>query len=426
MLAVLATVALAARGSAPPTETPQRPATPPRTPQTPVFRTTADAVQVDLQVRTAGGQFLPDLRLDEFSILEDGIPQKIQTLQLFHGQQHLNLLLPQTVAAPEGIIMPPSIPVADVSGRVFIFFIDDANIEFLETPRLRDALRRVIKTLFHDGDLIAMVSSGPSSVEVDPTYDLKRISAQLDKIAGNAMTPTDMIQSAQTSEGPAGLRYQASLAFKTAFGMLEGLEAEHSKRKAFIWVSSGYDFNPFPESRDKALADIFGTQQDPNNPNANPSASIMASNPFLQEGRTFSDADLYLEMSMLSQAANRSNTTFYTIDPRGLMTGMPGLDLNLANSSEMRDHERKTMDSLITLARLTGGFPIVNTNDLESGLKRIDNETSDYYILGYTSSNPDPLKKIRKIEVKVTRPGAVVVNPRQSYSLTPIPVIKKK
>ena len=77
------------------------------------------------------------------------------------------------------------------------------------------------------------------------------------------------------------------------------------------------------------------------------------------------------------------------------------------------------------LADLTGGFAITNTNDFKTGLKRIDAETSDYYILGYTSNNPDPLKRTRKIDVQITRPGAVVTQWRRSYDLDPMSGIKK-
>ena len=42
------------------------------------------------------------------------------------------------------------------------------------------------------------------------------------------------------------------------------------------------------------------------------------------------------------------------------------------------------------LAEETGGIAVVNKNDFDKALKRIDAETSDYYVLGYYSSNPDP------------------------------------
>ena len=66
-----------------------------------------------------------------------------------------------------------------------------------------------------------------------------------------------------------------------------------------------------------------------------------------------------------------------------------------------------TISSLKVLGDETGGFCICNTNDFK-GLQRIDNEMSDYYMLGYTSTNPDPLKVIRRIEIKVKRDGATV------------------
>ena len=71
----------------------------------------------------------------------------------------------------------------------------------------------------------------------------------------------------------------------------------------------------------------------------------------------------------------------------------------------------ESISSLKVLADETGGFAIVNTNDFKKGIQRIDNEMSDYYILGYTSSNPDPLKVTRKLEIKVKRDGAVVTYP---------------
>jgi len=77
---------------------------------------------------------------------------------------------------------------------------------------------------------------------------------------------------------------------------------------------------------------------------------------------------------------------------------------------------RTTQDSLRVLAEETGGIAVVNQNDFDKALKRIDAETSDYYMLGYYSSNPDPLKRTRKIEVKVTRPGLNVIS-RTSYTL---------
>jgi hypothetical protein len=83
------------------------------------------------------------------------------------------------------------------------------------------------------------------------------------------------------------------------------------------------------------------------------------------------------------------------------------------------DH-RSPKPTLRTIADLTGGFAVVNQNDFDKALKRIDAETSDYYVLGFYSSNPDPLRRTRRIEV-VTKRDGVKVWSRTSYSLRPTP-----
>jgi hypothetical protein len=81
---------------------------------------------------------------------------------------------------------------------------------------------------------------------------------------------------------------------------------------------------------------------------------------------------------------------------------------------------RDTQDSLRVLAEETGGIAVVNQNDFDKALKRIDNETSDYYVLGYYSSNPDPLRRTRKVEIKTTRTNLNVWS-RGEYTLRPMP-----
>ena len=137
----------------------------------------------------------------------------------------------------------------------------------------------------------------------------------------------------------------------------------------------------------------------------------------------FADADLARELAEVTRTANRANATLYTIDPRGLVAGSD-LDEQL-DPVEFGEHVRKTQDSLRVLAEQTGGIAVVNQNNFDKALKRIDAETSDYYMLGYSSTNPDPMKRTRKIEVKlVNRPGVSVWS-RTSYSLRQLPKVEQ-
>src|SRR5207248_723564 len=115
----------------------------------------------------------------------------------------------------EGLVLPPSRPTNDISGRVFFFFVDDLHLGPLETPSVRDLFKQNEKTLLHDGDMFAMLSSGQSSLHVDLTYDRKRFEEAVNRIVGHALRPTELIQTQTGAQGPSEVRYRAQAAFAT-------------------------------------------------------------------------------------------------------------------------------------------------------------------------------------------------------------------
>ena len=75
---------------------------------------------------------------------------------------------------------------------------------------------------------------------------------------------------------------------------------------------------------------------------------------------------------------------------------------------------RGALDTLRTLAENTDGFAVLNTNDLGAGVKRISDDLSSYYVLGYYSTNPARDGRFRRIDVKVAQP-AISVSARRGY-----------
>ena len=377
----------------------------------PTFRVAIDYVTTDAIVRNTQDQFIADLTKSDFEIYEDGVRQEITGLTLVHGGRVHNLAAPPPAASQEGIILPPSRPKNDTAGRIFLIIVDDLHLEFRNTGRIRDLFKRIAKTLIHEGDMFSIVSTGPSSLAIDPTYDRKILDESIKKITGNGLKPADIIQGAEGADGPSEVRYRAHVAFSTAYDMLSQMEKINNRRKAVIWVSNGYDFNPFAEARlgeDPVFGGRFGQTREEGRQNQGMTGQ-----------NQFADADLARELTEVTRTANRANATLYTIDPRGLVAGAD-LDEQI-DPVEFGEHVRKTQDSLRVLAEQTGGIAVVNQNNFDKALKRIDAETSDYYMLGYSSTNPDPLKRTRKIEVKlVNRPGVSVWS-RTSYSLRQLP-----
>jgi VWFA-related protein len=373
----------------------------------PTFKVNVDLVRTDVIVRDARGQFIADLKPGELDVYEDGAKQDIASLVMIHGGAEYNLRsLPTPVR--DGIILPPNRPRSDTAGRIFLIVIDDFHLDTALTPRTRELVGRILRDLVHEGDMFGIVSTGYSSISEPMTYDRQVLESAISRIQAGGLTPREIVQGAQSSQGPTEVRHRAHVAFSTAYQLMQNLEKVQNRRKAVIYISNGYDFNPFEGARVEEQALRMRVE-----------AADLQNDPFFrtqQSSQLLAAADLVRELAELTRAANRANATIYTIDPRGLSAG-PDIDADV-KVTEWNTHLHQAQDSLRVIAEQTGGFAMVNTNDFGSGLRRIDAETSDYYVLGYYSTNQDPLRRMRKIEVKTTRPGTTVIH-RTSYTRAP-------
>ena len=419
------------KGSAPTPALPPPAAPGPNVPgsgQSPTFKVAVDLVTTDVLVRDGKGNFIPDLKKEDFEVYEDGILQDISSMTVVTGGRVTNALLPPAAPAPEGIILPTVKPRNDTSGRIFVFFVDDQHLRFDGTSRVRQLFERFAKELLHEGDMFGMVSSGPSSISMQMTYDKSRFTEMIKKITGNELKPFEIINGTSGPGGPTEVRYRAHVAFATVEETLQNLEQVHNRRKSLIYVSDGYDFTPFQDARFGLMATDSPFQQNQsaltlNQAQGNAAGGVGGqSNPgFSQDKQNeeFADADLARELFDLTRTANRANVTIYSVDPRGLAGPLSDEEDNV-DPQQWQDFIRKSQESLKTLAEETGGYAIVNMNDFSKGIRRIDAETSDYYVLGFYSKNPDPFRKRRRLEIKVKRPDAQVWF-RKEYSLKPLP-----
>jgi VWFA-related protein len=163
----LSAAVLTAQAPQPPAQTPA-PAAPAQGAQ-PTFRVNIDLVTMDAIVRNSQDQFVADLTKDEFQVLEDGVPQEVTSFTLVHGGRVHNLLTPPPPPTEEGVILPPSRPRSDTTGRIFLLIVDDMHLDFRNTGRIRELFKRISRDLIHEGDMFCIVSTGPSSIAVDPT-----------------------------------------------------------------------------------------------------------------------------------------------------------------------------------------------------------------------------------------------------------------
>jgi VWFA-related protein len=145
ILTLLATATLT--GQTRPVQPPPPPAPQSQSAQLPRFTSQVDLVTLDVIVRDKNGQFVPDLTKADFTVLEDGVEQNMADFRLMYGGRELSVeMIHAPTAAPEGMILPPTRPVADVAGRVFIIFIDDLHLLASDSPRVRQLLTQITNT----------------------------------------------------------------------------------------------------------------------------------------------------------------------------------------------------------------------------------------------------------------------------------------
>jgi VWFA-related protein len=442
----MTTAAVSAQTPRPTSQTPKPAQTQQTPPSTPVFKAGTDIISIDVYPRDARGQFVPNLTRDDFVIYEDGVEQTLQNFIRANGAQFYNdLATTSAMPVSEGLILPKAAPPADTAGRIFIIFVDDLHFMASQTPLVRRLLAQVRDTVIHENDLVGFVSSGTSSIELSPAYDYqhRRFNEVINKVVGSSPTIESMINMRAGLDGLSELNHNVAVAFQTAYNLLTQLEEIRDKRKAFIMISNGYSLDPFKDSRLKRVLERYTrtgacdseAEQDPQpftedpRPRNDPCRYVDADmaqiqNPRIAEAESgfdllgqptlqWKEGDLMSEMAQLIRTATRANTMFFPLDPRGLISGFNDASMQQALSNQEESlFIQQTVGSLQALAENTGGIACVGTNDCRPVLQKIDNMTSDYYMLGYRSSNPDPFRVARKIEIKVKRPGVELVSGR--------------
>ncbi|MBI4477000.1 MAG: hypothetical protein HY654_07490, partial [Acidobacteria bacterium] len=159
--------------------------------QQPTFRVAIDLVTLDVIPRDARGQFVANLAVEDFEVLEDSVKQEIASLTLVHGGRVYDV---QALAPPvqEGIILPTIRSANQPAGRIFLIVVDDLHLNAHDTPHVRALLKKIASTLIHEGDMFMMISTGTSSIEEPITYDRNRIQAAIGKVKGGGLEIVDL------------------------------------------------------------------------------------------------------------------------------------------------------------------------------------------------------------------------------------------
>jgi VWFA-related protein len=373
-----------------------------------VVKISTNLIQVDVTVTDSKGKIVTDLKPEDFEIYENGEKQKISNFSFVSAaqqpaepkEQKEQKITKDAIPLPSAALRPEKIR------RTIALVVDDLSLSFESTYQVRRALKKFVDEQMQDGDLVAIIRTGAGIGALQQfTSDKRQLYAAIDKVKWNPIGNGKIGAFAPIEPTP-----KQQLKAMGAPVSDEDLQDEKNR------INSQNDFQSsvFATGTLGALKYIVtGMSELPGRKSV-----ILLSEGFRlmeRDEQGFSGSGRVLDfLKQLVDAANRSSVVFYTIDARGLQTlGFTAQDQIIDTSaaameqslSERRDELFETQSGLTYLAAETGGFAVLNNNDIAGGVRRVITDQS-YYLIGYVpdSDTFDPAKRrFNKLEVKVNR-----------------------
>jgi VWFA-related protein len=362
-----------------------------------IFRAQTDLVLVNVTVRDKNGDFVRNLKAENFTVLEDNKPQKIISFDLEHTDalppQEVVQAKPLTGEAPKPASATGLASTADEfkDRRLIVLFFDLSAMEPDEIDRAITSAVHYIDTQMAPADLVAIVSLGSSLVvNQDFTTDHDLLKNEL--LAFNAGSGQGFEEgSTGSTEGTpdTGQPFTVDDTEYNIFNTDRRLEALRSVAERLAYVQ-----------QKKSLI-------------------------YFSSGMDRTGIENQSELRAATNSAVRANLAIYTLDMRGLQAIVAGGEAQNASLRGVSPYSGQSMmnalnsnfttqETLVTLASDTGGRAFLDSNDFSKVFKSVQDDSSTYYMLGYRSTNPAQNGRYRRITVKLNIPG-VKVDYRRGY-----------
>ena len=346
-----------------------------------IFRVSVSLVQLDVVVTDRKGRHVSTLGRDDFEVYQDGRPQPVVAVSY--------------VETDDGWVDTSGLPPLPVDAlkpedarRVIAVVVDDLRMSFESIYRARRGIGEFVDRQFQPGDLGMIVTTSGTGVS-QLTYSAKTLKAASSRLrfslwnvqGASALSPIDGVNDFSGTDNFLERTFAESAIRRIA----DAINAVQKLpgRKSVVLVSEGFS--------------VFGADLD---------------NTYNRE-----------LLQRLVDRSNRAGVVIYAVDPRGLVvTGLTAADnvhggaarVMSARSAALRDSQ----DGLRFVTGETGGFAVVNANDLALGFKRIMADQRGFYLIGYQPEagtlNARSDMQFRTLKIKV-KPKGLKVRTRAGF-----------
>ena len=387
----------------------------------------AERVTVDVVVVDKKGQPVGGLGREDFTILDEGLPQTIASFDVIDRT-------PRAASAPA----PESLPRVSTNagakkeeqaGRTFIVVFDDLSVSFTNAGAAKRAVAAFLDRGAVEGDRVTLFSTSGSawwSTQMKGGRDdlfaiLKRLEGRrVLETATERITDYEAVQIIYYRDLLVAGRVQDRLE-RYGTKLLQAPDKEnYANAREFFQrgVVDPYVENLALQTYLKAKVRMEESLQTIERA-VRALGEERSRKALLLVSEGFVDDPTRVGPRRVVEAARRANATLYFIDPSGLRALDPMYSAEFGPALDSRDTMSAIADlsqegeGAALLAERTGGFSIRDTNAFEEGAVRIGRESQSYYLLGYNPGDIPRDGRFRKIEVRVK--GSYTVRARRGY-----------
>ena len=362
----------------------------------------AQLVVESVVVRDKQGKSIEGLTAKDFTVTEDGVPQTIR----FCERQNLSSATPIPIAAPntEELKLYKRLTRTQLAGetpgaekykdrRLLALYFDMSAMRPADQLRALTAAQQFIRTQMTTADLVAIMRYQGGSVDI-----LQDFSSDRNKLLSILLTMT-------VGEGQ---------------GSAETVDDASSADTGAAFGQDDSEFNVFNTDRQLSALQTAATMLG----QLNEKKSLI----YFASGLRLQGVDNQAQLHATVDAAVKAGVSFWPIDARGLVAeaplgdatqGSPGNQGMYSGTAAIavRNNFQQSQDTLFALAGDTGGKALFDSNDLNRGIVQAQAAISDYYLIGYYTTNTAQNGRFRKVKVTLAPPKDTELAATLSYRL---------
>jgi VWFA-related protein len=400
-----------------------------------VIKVRANLVNIDVMVKDKKGKYIPDLKAEDFTIVENGVAQKIEFFDA--PLSHTETKSP-TAAAPD--VTTTTTP-AGAARNYVALVLDSQTTDVTNLKQVREGTLKYVRDQITDNDTVALLSVTNGLQMLQPfTQDKSRLIASLENLTINSTSKTfeqkdtaeninaqREILTAGAPNGDIQLTSPAAVKLMIAQRVL----AQFVKLRTALSLQQSRPILAALAAIAEGLRTIPGKK-----------TVVLFSQGFV------TPAVLDWQVQSTIDMANRANVAIYIIDSAGLRAGAPASgslvpSTPLAGVSGITNQEQRIRaqggetvfdnarqegqgreyDILYRISGDTGGRFLKGNNDIGQGLERINEEIHARYTLAYRSTNQNFDGTFRKVKIEVKRPDAQIVSRSGYYAIPPEEIV---